>query len=100
MRVLDGLRAAGLLLDLDAADLLAADAGPAAAARTAAELPAALSGAGGAGWRARRAAVVVVEGATRVGAPLAAVLAASGVGRVSVRDTGPRRPPGTRSSAG
>ncbi|WP_245160903.1 RNA polymerase-binding protein RbpA, partial [Blastococcus sp. CT_GayMR16] len=29
-RVLDGLRAAGLLLDLDAADLLAADAGPAA----------------------------------------------------------------------
>jgi hypothetical protein len=32
--------------------------------------------------------VVVVEGATRVGTPLAAVLAASGVGRVSVRDTG------------
>ena len=33
-------------------------------------------------------AVVVVEGANRVGVPLAAVLAASGVGRVSVRDTG------------
>ena len=87
-RVLDGLLAAGLLLELDAADLLAADAGPAAAARTAAELPAALSPGTGAGWRARRAAVVVVEGATRVGAPLAAALAASGVGRVSIRDPG------------
>ena len=86
-RVLDGLLAAGLLLELDAADLLAADAGPAAAARTAAELPAALSPSG-AGWRARRAAVVVVEGATRVGTPLAAALAASGVGRVSIRDPG------------
>jgi hypothetical protein len=32
--------------------------------------------------------VVVVEGATRVGTPLAAVLAASGVGRVIVRDSG------------
>jgi hypothetical protein len=31
---------------------------------------------------------VVIEGATRVGAPLAAILAASGIGRVSVRDTG------------
>jgi hypothetical protein len=31
---------------------------------------------------------VVVEGATRVGTPLAAMLAASGVGRVSVRDPG------------
>ncbi len=84
--VLDGLRAAGLVLDLDATDLLAADAGPAAAARTAPELPAALVRAGG--WRARRQAVVVVEGATRVGTPLAAMLAASGIGRVSVRDTG------------
>ena len=45
--VLEGLRAAGLLLDLDAADLLSSDAGPAAAARTAAELPGALSAAGG-----------------------------------------------------
>jgi hypothetical protein len=79
--VLDGLRAAGLLLDLDAADLLAADAGPAAAARTAAEIPGALN-------RSRRRAVVLVDGATRVGTPLAAVLAASGVGRVSIRDTG------------
>ncbi|MCW2743045.1 MAG: UBA/ThiF-type binding protein, partial [Blastococcus sp.] len=33
--VLDALRSAGLLVDLDPADLLAADAGPAAAARTA-----------------------------------------------------------------
>jgi hypothetical protein len=61
---------------------------PAAAARTAAELPAALSAVGGPVWRARRSAVVVVDGANRVGVPLAAVLAASGVGRVSVRDPG------------
>ena len=86
-RVLDALRAAGLLVDLDPADLLAADPGPAAAARTAAELPAA-SPRGAAGWRARRAAMVVIDGATRVGAPLAGILAASGIGRVSVRDTG------------
>ena len=87
--VLDGLRAAGVLLDVDPADLLAADAGPAAAARTAAELPTALAtGPAGAVWERRRAAVVVVEGATRVGVPLAAVLAASGVGRIDVRDTG------------
>ena len=88
VRVLDGLRAAGLLLDVDAVDLMAADAGPAAAARTAAELPAALSIAGGQVWTARRSAVVVIDGANRVGVPLAAVLAASGVGRVSVRDPG------------
>ena len=85
--VLEGLRATGLLLDLDPADLLSSDAGPAAAVRSAAELPGALTSAG-AGWRARRAAVVVIDGATRVGTPLAAVLAASGVGRVSIRDTG------------
>jgi hypothetical protein len=84
--LLDGLRGAGLLVDLDPADLLAADAGPAAAARTAGELPVAAHGPGS--WRSRRSATVVVEGATRVGAPLAAVLAASGVGRVSVRDSG------------
>src|SRR3954470_8216301 len=83
-QVLEGLRAAGLLVDLDAADLLAAEAGPAAAARTASELPAALARPGG--WRARRQSVV--EGATRVGTPLAAMLAASGIGRVSVRDPG------------
>jgi len=88
VRVLDGLRAAGLLLDVDAADLLAADAGPAAAARTAAELPTALSAARGPVWRARRSAAVVVDGANRVGVPLAAALAASGVGRVGMRDPG------------
>jgi hypothetical protein len=86
-QVLEALRSAGLLVDLDPADLLAADAGPAAAARTATEIAEAAA-TGGAGWRARRAAVVVVEGATRVGVPLAAILAASGVGRVSVRDGG------------
>jgi hypothetical protein len=85
--VLEVLRGAGLVVDLDAADLLAADGGPAAAHRTAAELPAATS-AGASGWRTRRVTAVVIEGATRVGAPLAAILAASGVGRVSVRDTG------------
>ncbi|MGY1693417.1 MULTISPECIES: ThiF family adenylyltransferase [unclassified Geodermatophilus] len=86
--LLDGLRGAGALLDLDAADLLAADAGPAATARTAAELPAARDGRGASRWRARRAASVVVHGATRVGVPLAALLAASGVGRVTVDDDG------------
>jgi hypothetical protein len=80
--LLDGLRAAGLVVDLDAADLPATDRAPAAAERTAAERYAL------ADRRARRRAVVVVEGATRVGTPLAAVLAASGVGRVSIRDTG------------
>lgn len=85
-RVLDGLRAGGLLVDLDAGDLLAADAGPAAAARTAPELPSASARPGG--WRTRRQSVVVVEGATRVGTPLAAMLAASGIGRVTVRDDG------------
>ncbi|WP_336027744.1 ThiF family adenylyltransferase [Geodermatophilus sp. FMUSA9-8] len=84
--LLDTLRDAGTLDDLDAADLLASDAGPAAAARTAAELPAARSGPGR--WRARRAASVVVDGATRVGVPLAALLAASGVGRTVVADDG------------
>jgi hypothetical protein len=86
-QVLEALRSAGLVVDLDPADLLAADAGPAAAARTASEIAEAATS-GGAGWRARRGAVVVVEGATRVGVPLAAILAASGVGRISVRDGG------------
>ena len=87
--VLDRLRAIGLLIDLDPADLLAADAGPAAAARAAPELAdAAGPGQPGPRWWVRRAATVVVDGATRVGTPLAAVLAASGVGRVSVRDAG------------
>ncbi|MEX5716862.1 ThiF family adenylyltransferase [Geodermatophilus maliterrae] len=86
--LLDGLRATGTLVDLEAADLLASDAGPAATARTAAELPAARDRAGTSRWRARRRASVVVEGATRVGVPVAALLAASGVGRVAVRDDG------------
>ena len=85
--VLDGLRAAGLLVDLDPADLLAAGAGLACAARRAPELPAG-PGSDPSGWRARRTATVVVEGATRVGVPLAAVLSASGIGRIAVRDTG------------
>jgi hypothetical protein len=85
--VLEVLRDAALVVDLDPADLLASDGGPAAAARTATELPSATSP-GAAGWRARRATAVVIEGATRVGAPLAAILAASGIGRVSVRDPG------------
>lgn len=88
--VLDGLRAAGLLVDLEPADLLAAGAGPSSAARTAPELTAG-PGSEPSGWRARRAATVVVEGATRVGTPLAALLAASGVGRVAVRDSGVTR---------
>lgn len=89
-QVLTGLRAAGLLHDLAPADLLAGDPGPAAAARAAVELPAAVPDAGSGGrWRVRRQSAVVVDGATRVGTPLAAVLAASGVGRVHMRDRGP-----------
>lgn len=87
--VLDRLRATGLLVDLEAADLLATDAGPAGTARATAELASATEPGGTATrWRGRRAATVVIEGATRVGVPLASVLAASGVGRVSVRDPG------------
>jgi hypothetical protein len=90
--LLGGLRGAGLLHDLAAADLLATDPGPAATARAEVELPAAVPGTGAAGrWRARRQSAVLVDGATRVGTPLAAVLAASGVGRVSVRDRGATR---------
>jgi hypothetical protein len=86
--LLAALRETGLLVDLDPADLLAADAGSAAAARTAPELAAATGPDGVSRWAARRAATVLVDGATRVGVPLAAVLAASGVGRVPVRDAG------------
>ena len=90
--LLTGLRDTGLLHDLTAADLLATDPGPAATARAAVELPAALAQPGAAGrWGTRRRSTVVIDGATRVGTPLAAVLAASGVGRVSVRDRGPTR---------
>jgi hypothetical protein len=87
--LLAGLRATGLLHDLAPADLMASDPGPAAVARAATELPAAVPGPGSAGrWQVRRQSAVVVDGATRVGAPLAAVLAASGVGSVHVRDRG------------
>jgi hypothetical protein len=94
--LLDGLRAAGLLLDVDAADLLATDAGPAAQARAAVELSGALGSPSaapparraGTVWRGRRHATVVIEGATRVGTPLATILAGSGVGRVSITDAG------------
>ena len=89
-QLLAGLRVTGLVRDLAAADLLAGDPGPAAAARAATELPAAVRGPDGGGrWRVRRQSSVVVDGATRVGTPLAAVLAASGVGAVHVRDRGP-----------
>ncbi len=85
---LEALRSTGLLTDLDPADLLATGAGPAASARAVVELPSAARARRPAVWRNRRLAAVVVEGATRVGTPLAAVLAASGVGRVVVRDSG------------
>jgi bacteriocin biosynthesis cyclodehydratase domain-containing protein len=90
--LLAGLRGVGLLHDLAAADLLATEPGPAAGARAQVELPAAVPGTAASGrWRARRQSAVVIDGATRVGTPLAAVLAASGVGRVSVRDRGTTR---------
>ncbi|TFV52337.1 ThiF family adenylyltransferase [Blastococcus sp. TF02A_35] len=85
---LEALRGTGLLTDLDPADLLATGAGPAAAARARVELPSAVRVPGSAVWRTRALSSVVVEGATRVGTPLAAVLAASGVGRVVVHDSG------------
>jgi bacteriocin biosynthesis cyclodehydratase domain-containing protein len=84
--LLAALRETGLVVDLLPADLLAADAGPAATRRTATEVAAAARAVpGGGAWRNRRAGCVVVDGATRVGVPLAAILAASGVGPVSVR---------------
>ncbi|RBY96502.1 thiamine biosynthesis protein ThiF [Blastococcus sp. TF02-8] len=86
--VLAALRSARLVTDLDPADLLAMGAGPAAVARAAVELPSAAVVPRSAVWRNRASAAVVVDGATRVGVPLAAVLAASGVGRVVVRDEG------------
>ena len=85
---LAALRSTGLLTDLDAADLLATGAGPAASARAVVELPSAGRAPRSAVWRRRGLSAVVVEGATRVGTPLAAMLAASGVGRVVVRDAG------------
>ena len=47
----------------------------------------------GAALAARRGASVQVHGGSRVGAPLAALLAAAGVGRVTVRDDGLAGPP-------
>lgn len=93
MRLLGELRAAGALIagdpaglaglggptemdrlgpDLTSLSLLARTGGPSATARL----------------RRRRAAQVVVRGATRVGVPLAAAIGAAGVGRVVVVDTG------------
>ena len=86
--VLQALHRCGRLLDISPADLLATAHTPAARARAEVELPAALAGSGPGSWRLRRATAVVVEGATRVGVPLAAMLAASGIGRVHVRDRG------------
>ncbi|MEI4272044.1 ThiF family adenylyltransferase [Klenkia sp. LSe6-5] len=86
--LLESLRRCGRLLHVSAADLLAAAPTPAARARAELELPAVLGAGGPGAWRLRRAAAVVVDGATRVGVPLAAMLAASGVGRVHVRDRG------------
>ncbi len=90
--LLTGLRAAGRLVDLSSADLLATSSAPAARAREAAELASAVRGGGAGAWARRRLAAVVVDGATRVGVPLAALLAASGVGRVHVRDRGTAGP--------
>ncbi|KQS73352.1 ThiF family adenylyltransferase [Modestobacter sp. Leaf380] len=86
--VLHELRSAGLTTEVSPADLLAAAPGPADRARVLLELPTALASRGGGRWRDRAGAVVVVEGATRVGVPLAGLLAAAGVGRVHVRDRG------------
>jgi hypothetical protein len=63
--VLDGLRSTGLLVDLDPADLLASDAGPAAAARTRTELPTATgrtSGCAGAPGGPRRSSSTARRG--------------------------------------
>lgn len=86
--VLAALTRCGRLLEVAPADLLAMACTPSNRVRAEVELPAALAGAGPGGWRLRRATAVVVEGATRVGVPLAAMLAASGIGRVHVRDRG------------
>ncbi len=86
--VLRELHAGGLVTELSPADLLAGEPGSAGRARALLELPTVLGPDGAGRWRDRRAAAVVVEGATRVGVPLAALLAAAGVGRVHVRDRG------------
>lgn len=86
--VLEALRSCGRLLEVSSVDLLAAAHTPAARARTEVELPAALGDGATGTWGRRRTSAVVVDGATRVGVPLASMLAASGVGRVHVLDRG------------
>ncbi len=86
--LLTGLRATGRVVDLAGADLLASSPAPGARSRDAPDLAAAAAAGGAGAWARRRVAAVVVDGATRVGVPLAALLAASGVGRVHVRDRG------------
>lgn len=91
--VLVVLHEAGLLLDADA--VRAPGLPPAEQDRLAPDLAAlALSrgGLAGAAMLARRHARVVVVGAGRVGAPLAALLSAAGVGTVDVQDDGFARP--------
>ncbi len=91
--LLDLLAGAGLLVD--AADAWPAGLDPDDRARLEADV-ASLSllhaGAGLAALRQRAGGSVVVLGAGRVGAPLAALLVAAGVGTVDVRDEGRARP--------
>jgi bacteriocin biosynthesis cyclodehydratase domain-containing protein len=90
--VLELLRAAGLLLDAD--DLHPTGLDRAERDRLAPDVAtlSLLHGRGaGSALLSRRAARVVVHGARRVGAPLAALLSAAGVGTVDVRDDQPAR---------
>lgn len=92
-RLLDDLWAAGALLPGEPA-ALAGLGGPAEVDRLGPDLASLSLLARGGGPDAvtrmtrRRQALVVVHGATRVGVPLAAALAAAGVGRVHVADEG------------
>lgn len=99
--LLDLLEGAGLLVDAGALDLAhapltALDRGerdrlaPDLASLTLVHGPAA-----GAVLRARRRGRVLVRGAGRVGAPLAGLLAAAGVGAVDLQDDGTARPEDT-----
>jgi hypothetical protein len=105
-RLIDELRAGGALADAPPRPAAAGfgvrtaagvPAGVPAAARLAPDRAALSLLAGGEGaaealLARRRAAVVVVHAADRVGAPLAALLAAAGVGHVHVVDRGSVRP--------
>jgi hypothetical protein len=85
--VLDVLEEAGLLLDADALQVPAQErADRHRLAPDLAALTLAHGGAAPGALRARARARVVVHGAGRVGAPLAALLTESGVGTVEVRD--------------